>query len=244
MSVFLYKKKNTAIHKLDPRVKIAMLFWAFLAAALSADIASLGAVFMILLIGFIFSRSTDSILKMAWMLILVGGMTFLLWILSYKGEEAGRVMYASVMTLRFIDMLLAGIFFLSVTSLPDFTNGLMLLKVPYGAAFAVSLSFRLVNTFISTGFLIVEAQEVRGNDATRGNIIKRLQAYAPLLVPMILNGIKKAETLTLALESKGFSPQSKPDLSGRYTISQSDQIAFAALGVSVVVMILYRIFMP
>jgi energy-coupling factor transport system permease protein len=175
------------------------------------------------------------------MLLLIGGTTFILWVLFYRpvegAENANGVMHAAVMTLRFIAMLLAGIFFLSVTALEDFSNGLMLLKVPYAAAFAVSLSFRLVNTFISTGFLIVEAQEARGNDATRGNIIKRMKAYVPLLVPLILNGIKKAETLNLALESKGFSPQNKPDISGRYKMKAIDTAALLALGISSIIFI-------
>jgi energy-coupling factor transport system permease protein len=248
MSVFLYNRKNTPVHRLDPRVKIAMLLWSFLAAALAADLLSLGMVCVLLLIGFIIAGSTGNILKMGWMLLLIGGTTFILWVLFYRpaegAENANVVMHAAVMTLRFIAMLLAGIFFLSVTALEDFSNGLMLLKVPYAAAFAVSLSFRLVNTFISTGFLIVEAQEARGNDATRGNIIKRVKAYAPLLVPLILNGIKKAETLNLALESKGFSPQNKPDISGRYIMKTADIAALGALAVSAVIIIFYRIFLP
>jgi energy-coupling factor transport system permease protein len=248
MSVFLYTKKNTPIHRLDPRVKIAALLWFFLAAALAGDLLSLGMVCIMLLICFIVSGSTENILKMGWVLLLVGGATFILWLFSFKpaeGAGAGAgIMRAAVMTLRFIAMLLAGIFFLSVTALEDFSNGLMLLKVPYAAAFAVALSFRLVNTFISTGFLIVEAQEARGNDATRGNIIKRMKAYVPLLVPLILNGIKKAETLNLALESKGFSPQNRPDISGRYIMKTADIAALGALAVSAVIIIAYRIFLP
>lgn len=241
MGVFLHRNENTFIHKLDPRVKVAGLFWAFLTAALAADPASLAAVCVLLLAGFIAARSTENIIKMGWMLALIGVMTFVLWFMFYKEAADSRLVYAATRTLRFLAMLLAGILFLSVTALVDFTNGLMLLKVPYPAAFAVSLSFRLVNTFINTGFLIVEAQEVRGNDATRGNIIKRLKAYAPLLVPMILNGIKKAETLNLALESKGFSPQNKPDIAGRYKMKISDMAALSALGISAVIIILYRI---
>ncbi len=62
----------------------------------------------------------------------------------------------------------------------------------------------------------MEAQKVRGNNVQEGSIIKRIRAYSPLLVPLILNAVKKAETLTLALESKGFSPHNKISLKGRY----------------------------
>jgi energy-coupling factor transport system permease protein len=244
LSVFLYADKNTAIHRLDPRVKLALMFWAFLAAVISTDAASLGAVCGIILVGFILSQTLSSIAKTGWMLLLVGGMTFLLWYFSYQAvpEGPGRESVALVRTLRFTAMLLAGILFLSVTALHDFANALMLLKLPYPAAFAVSLSFKLVSTFMNTAFIIVEAQGVRGSDAARGSIIKRMKAYAPLMVPLILNGIKKAETLHLALESKGFSPDNKPDIRGRYALTRADKITLISAAAAALIMVLYRIF--
>jgi energy-coupling factor transporter transmembrane protein EcfT len=143
------------------------------------------------------------------------------------------------MSLRFVDLLLAGLLFLSVTSLEEFSHGLMLLGVPYSMAFGLSLSFRLVTVFIATGFTIVEAQKVRGNNIAQGPFIKRIRAYAPLLVPLILSGIKKAETLTLALESKGFSPHNKIKPGARYAMRPSDWAILAAaaavLGAAVLV---------
>jgi energy-coupling factor transport system permease protein len=99
--------------------------------------------------------------------------------------------------------------------------------MPYPVAFAFSLSFRLVVVFVATGFTIVEAQKVRGNNVQEGSIIKRIRAYAPLLVPLILNAVKKAETLTLALESKGFSPQNKISIKGRFKMRLIDWTVLA-----------------
>jgi len=119
-------------------------------------------------------------------------------------------------------MLLCGILFLSITPLEEFSDGLILMGVPYRVAFAVSLSFRLVQVFVSTGFMIVEAQKIRGNDVEKGGLFSRMKAYAPLLIPLILNGIKKAETLVPALESKGFAPDNKIDIKGKYRIKPTD----------------------
>jgi energy-coupling factor transport system permease protein len=244
MSVFLYNDKHTAIHALDPRVKIAWLIWAFLAAALSTDLSSITVLTVIILILFIAARSMGNLLKTGWMFLLVCGMTFLLWFAFYSPDknapDDARAVYAGVMSLRFLAMLAAGLLFLSITRLEDFTNGLMMLKLPYAVAFAISLSFRLVNTFIASGFLIVEAQKARGNDVARGNIIRRMVAYAPLLVPLILNGIKKAETLNLALESKGFSPKNKIDVSGRYCLSKIDMAVLLAIGMTALLSIYMR----
>ena len=231
MSVFLYRQRDTFLHRLDPRVKIAGLAWLFLACVFAADLATVTGLLILVLGLFLLADSMDNIMKMAVIFLLVTGMTFVLWALFYApaGNAAGaddRMVYAGFMSVRFLCMLLAGLLFLSVTPLEELSNGLVLLKIPYNVAFTVSLSFRLVNVFVSSGFLIVEAQKVRGNDAAAGNIIKRLRAYAPLMVPLIINGIKKAETLTLALESKGFSPENKIDISGRYKLATADTAAF------------------
>jgi len=174
---------------------------------------------------------------------MIGCATFILWVLFYSGPPGGASVYAGAMSLRFIDMLLAGLLFLSITSLEEFSAGLILLGVPYPVAFTVSLSFRLVIVFIAAGFTIVEAQKVRGNTVERGSVIKRIKAYAPLLVPLILNGIKKAETLTLALESKGFSPGNKIQIKDRYRMKISDWVAlllgFATIVLLSVLMIYY-----
>jgi len=243
MSVFLYRQRDTFLHRLDPRVKIAGLIWLFFAAVLAADLVTVTGLLVLVFALFLMAESMDNMLRMALLFLLVTGMTFALWAVFYGPAGAGtgrRMVYAGLMSVRFLCMLVSGLLFLSITPLEGLSNGLVLLKIPYSVAFTVSLSFRLVNIFVSTGFLIVEAQKVRGNDATRGNIIKRLKAYAPLMVPLIINGIKKAETLTLALESKGFSPENKIDISGRYKLATADIAVLLVLAISAAVIACYR----
>jgi energy-coupling factor transport system permease protein len=245
LSIFLYRQRDTFLHRLDPRVKIAVLIWLFFAAVLAADLTTVTGLLVLVFALFLTAESMDNMLRMALLFLLVTGMTFVLWAVFYGPAGAGagtgrRMVYAGLMSVRFLCMLVSGLLFLSITPLEGLSNGLVLLKIPYSVAFTVSLSFRLVNIFVSTGFLIVEAQKVRGNDAARGNIIKRLKAYAPLMVPLIINGIKKAETLTLALESKGFSPENKIDISGRYKLATADIAVLFVLAISAVVIAFYR----
>lgn len=236
MSLFLYRRQKTPLHLLDPRVKIITLILSFTAAAASSTLYSSAAVLMALAVLFVVSKSYYSIFKMGGLLFLIGFMTYILWVLFYEGKTQvvdlkvlkiyrESFSYASLMTIKFLNMLLCGILFLSITSLEEFSDGLLLLGVPYGVSFAVSLSFRLVLIFVSTGFTIVEAQKVRGNDTEKGGFFTRIRSFAPLLIPLILNGIKKAETLSLALESKGFSPGHKIDIKGKYSFKMTDTIA-------------------
>ncbi len=236
MSVFFYSRQGTFIHKLDPRAKLACLLLLFTAAAAASSLAALCLITVSLLLMFFASKSLRSLARMGPLFIFTGLMTFLLWMLFYEGKDVlagfgpiviykGAATGSAINTLRFISMLLSGLLYLSVASLEDLSDAMILSGVPYKVAFTVSLSFRLVLIFVSTGYTIVEAQKVRGNNAEKGTVVKRIKAYVPLLIPLIINGIKKAETLTYALESKGFSPDNKIDIREKHSFKIWDTAA-------------------
>jgi energy-coupling factor transport system permease protein len=240
MSLFLYRRQETIFHALNPAVKIIILLLCFTAASAAGSVPAAVSVFAGLIAMFFISSGFYSLNRMLGLLLTIAGMTFLLWMVFYEGKtlwidlKAVKIYHESLphavlMSVKFVNMLLSGILFLSYTSLEEFSDGLLLLGAPYRAAFAISLSFRLVLIFVSSGFLIVEAQKVRGNDIERGGIFSRIRSYAPLLIPLILNGIKRAETLALALESKGFSPDNRIDIKGKYGFGAADIITLAVV---------------
>lgn len=243
MSVFFYTKRDSFFHGLDPRTKILSLsaFFAIIAFVnnLYALLGFLGAITAL----FHAAKSVSNMGKMGYLFGIIAITTFVLWLLFYRGPPGGEYVFAAAMSVRFVDLLLVGLLLLSITSLEEFSAGLMLLGLPYPLAFALSLSFRLVVVFIATGFTIVEAQKVRGNNVQEGSIIKRIRAYSPLLVPLILNAVKKAETLTLALESKGFSPHNKISLKGRYGMRLKDWTVLGLCAAAVACMIVMKIWM-
>ncbi len=249
MSVFFYSDKNTFLHRFNPVVKIIFLFFLFIISAASTNIYNMLFIFAFIIVFFLLAESTANIKKIAALFILIGFMTFVLWLVFYHGSGdkifvfyKNSIYYAATAGMRFVNMLLSGLLFLSITSLEEFSDGLVMLKVPYGAAFAVSLSLRMVIIFISTGFTIVEAQKVRGNNVEKGGIIMRIKSYVPLLIPLILNGIKKAQSLTAALESKGFSPQNKIDIREKYSMNYKDIFALCFMAVLFMLMIYFKFF--
>lgn len=238
MSVFFYRDNGSALHGLDPRTKIAGLFVLFAAITLLDRLIILAGLLAGLVGLLALARSLANLRRMAVLFLLIGVTTFILWTFFYQGPEKTRLIaglsvsqgapgHAALLSLRFLDLLLAGLLFLSITSLEDLSAGLVLLGVPYPAAFALSLSFRLVIVFAATGATIVEAQKVRGNDIERGSFLRRIRAYAPLLIPLILNGLKRVETLRAALESKGFSPQNRIRIGEKFRMRRRDWLALA-----------------
>lgn len=233
MNVFFYQNKNTWLHTINPILKVLLLIFLFILSALPGNIFVMLFILIFILSLFIFAKCLVNIKKIGLLFILIGLMTFIMWLFFYQGSGdkilifyKNSFFYAVKMSLRFILMLISGLLFLSITPLEEISDGLILLKAPYGIAFAISMSFRMVILFISTGFTIVESQKVRGNQIDKGGILKRIKSYIPLLIPLILNGIKKAENLTAALESKGFSPKNKINLKEKYKMDFKNYMTF------------------
>ena len=114
------------------------------------------------------------------------------------------IAFALAMGLRLIALLLAGIIFLSTTRVEDIAHGMQKLGVPYRAAFAFSLAFRLTPLFLDTATQIAAAQKARGLDLDNLGIFKRLKSYVSIVTPVLITALRRAEGLALALESKGF----------------------------------------
>ena len=50
----------------------------------------------------------------------------------------------------------------------------------------------------------MKAQAARGADFESGNLIKRVKALVPILVPLFLSAFKRADELALAMEARGY----------------------------------------
>ncbi|GAK29933.1 ABC-type cobalt transport system, permease component CbiQ and related transporters [Weissella oryzae SG25] len=79
------------------------------------------------------------------------------------------------------------------------------LKVPVDdIALMVSIALRFVPTLMDEAQTIMNAQRARGVEFNEGNIVKRVKAYVPLLIPLFVNAIKRAIELGDAMEARGY----------------------------------------
>jgi energy-coupling factor transport system permease protein len=122
------------------------------------------------------------------------------------------LLYGIAMGLRLATFVGSGLIFLSTTRNEELTNGLIRMGVPYPVAFALSTALRLVPTFAGVGATIIQAQVSRGLDLESGSILSRIGKFIPQAVPLFIYAIRHTNLLAMALESKGFSPESKRSL--------------------------------
>lgn len=211
----LYLDRNTALHRLDPRVKIFGLAAAFAVALAFNHPAYVAAVAAAVLLLAALSRSLPNLWRLRAIFVLLLIFSALLWSVMLRGPtELARLagmaitreslLYGLAVGIRLDAMVAAGLIFLSTTRVEEFTAGLRRLGLPFPASFAFSLAFRFVPTFADSAHTIIQAQKSRGLDLDSGHLFTRLRRHVPLLVPAVVCAIRSTDLLAMALESRGF----------------------------------------
>src|SRR5882757_5866001 len=131
--------------------------------------------------------------------------------------------------IKLAELLATSVLFLSTTKIEEFTYGLQRMRVPYRVGFAISLAFRLVPLFIDSAVTIVDAQRLRGYDFNQGGPFERIKRYVPVVIPVFMGALRKANNMAMALEARGFGYTREPTTFIEYPVGSADLAAFAAL---------------
>jgi len=215
ISIFLYTRPPTPVHRLDPRTKIWALLLLFGLGLVFNHPLYEGAIFAGVLLLAWWSRSMTNVWRLRYILLILMAFSTALWPFFITGPtEVFRwrwvqislepLLYGVAMGMRAGIFLVGGLIFLSTTRIEEFTTALIRLKVPYPLAFAISAAFRFLPTFVGAGATIVQAQRARGLDLERGSPWSRMRKFIPLLVPILIYAMRTVNLQAMALEAKGF----------------------------------------
>jgi energy-coupling factor transport system permease protein len=240
MELFLYRESETTLHRLDARTKILGLLVIFTLALLFSDPLLL-LLFAAAVLGLAaMGRCLSNLSKMWVLLLLLLLYCLLLWPLFIKGPVEKTVAFGLGMGLRLDTMLMAGVIVASTTRVEDFTAGLQRLGLPGPVAFALSLAFRWVPTFLGTAHTIILAQHARGLDLQSGNVVHRTKRYVPLVIPLVAHAIRQTRLLAMALEAKGFNPSASRMYYDSASFSRLDILVLVLLGSLLIVALWVR----
>ncbi|NMC05764.1 MAG: energy-coupling factor transporter transmembrane protein EcfT [Candidatus Lokiarchaeota archaeon] len=195
---FEFKKKNTFVHQLDPRTKLAItIIYAVLALSFSTIVPL--AVFIATLVPML---AAGRIVK-KWLTSLKG-LSFIIIFIIVLNTWLTSLEFAISMCLRILLLVTSfSIFFMTVH--PDeLALSLLAMRVPFSFTFTLSLATRFIPTLAAEAQNIIDAQRSRGLELEKGNILVRVKNMVPILIPLIINSIKRAFSIAEALESKAF----------------------------------------
>jgi energy-coupling factor transport system permease protein len=112
-------------------------------------------------------------------------------------------------SIRFLGVVSAFSLFFMTTSADDLGLALEQIHAPYSIAFTFTTAVRLVPTMAIDAQTVVDAQRSRGLELDKGNFMKRIRNYVPILIPLIISAIRRSVELAEALESRAFGATEK-----------------------------------
>ena len=217
-----YFPGNSAVHRLDPRTKLIMLVVYIVALFTANGWVGYGVCFLFLALCIAISRIPlkNIIRGMKPMVVILlftavlnlfmtDGDTKLVefWVLKITLEGLVR---ATQMVLRII-LLVTGTFLLTYTTSPiALTDGLESLLDPlkklrlpvHELAMMMSIALRFIPTLIEETDKIMSAQKARGADFESGNLVQRVKALIPILIPLFVSAFRRADELATAMECR------------------------------------------
>ncbi len=212
MSVFdglKFRRVYSPIHNLDPRIKFIYVCAIFVAAIIFWELLPLIILFLIQVPFVILAGVQRQWLRSMRGAAFLATIIFLTnFIFSFIGagyvDPAYYLEYASAMTLRFIVLIESfSVFFL--TTSPDHLGlALEQTRIPYEFCFAFTTAVRFVPVLAEEAQTIMDAQKARGLELERGNFLKRIRNYIPILIPLIVSAIRRSLELAEAMESRAW----------------------------------------
>lgn len=222
-----YYPGNSLLHRSDPRIKMLILIeYLVLVLVAGSELAALLSlsftVFLIAVSGVRFGILIKSVKPLLFVLVF----TAIINLFFTAGEGAPLVdwgfitIYANgirnavMMLLRLLSLVLGTSVLISFTTSPlELTDAIEALlsplkkiKVPvHEFAMMMSIALRFIPTLIEETNKIISAQKARCADFESGNLLKRIKALVPILIPLFVSAVRRAEELADAMECRCYN---------------------------------------
>jgi len=222
---FKFRKVSSVVHDLDPRIKFLFVTVLFVMAILFTQLIALIVLFFIPL-PFVFIAKVNrqwlrSLRGAALLAVFIFATNFIFGFLyptSFNEvtppvdtlpEYLIILERSAAMTLRFVVLIASfSVFFL--TTSPDHLGlALQQSHIPYEFCFAFTTAVRFVPVLADEAQTIMDAQKARGLELERGNLLKRVRNYIPILIPLIVNAIRRSLELAESMESRAWGATAK-----------------------------------
>ena len=251
-----YYQTKSLIHRLDPRVKLVSTFAYIVSLFLFQNITT----YLIAVIWLMIVIKLSNVpvkfmvrgLKPVMMILLVtvicnmlfteGTPLFSVWKITVTVEGLKLSLY---MMLRFV-LLIVGSSVMTLTTTPNqLTDGLESLlkplnsiKVPvHEIAMMMSIALRFIPILMEETDKIMKAQLARGADFESKNMMRRVKSMLPLLIPLFVSALRRANDLALAMEARCYRGGEGRSKMKPLIYKIVDKRAFFAVGLYMVVII-------
>ena len=216
-----YFPGSSFIHRLDPRVKIALTFlfiiFIFVASNFEGLLLMAALILLILLLSGVPLRQYFKSLKAVFFIVaftavlnLFYGTGKTIWSAGFVKITDGGVANALFIAVRIVSLILVSSVLTFTTSPTDLTDALERVMKPLGylhvqvheIAMIMTIALRFVPTLLEETDKIMSAQKARGADMESGGLMQRIRALIPILIPLFVSSFRRAYDLAMAMECR------------------------------------------
>lgn len=219
-----YIPRESPVHRLDPRTKIAAVTLLMVVIFVVPDFFGYA-----LLALFVLGIVLSSQIPLGYLLRALRPILFLLALtvvlnMFFSGIQGGTPLFSvgpvsvtreAVMRALFIGTRLIGLVIVTslltyTTSPVELTDGMERMLRPFRRigvpahelAMMMTIALRFIPTLLQETEKIMKAQMARGAEFDRGGLLRRARAMIPILVPLFVSAFRRADELALAMEAR------------------------------------------
>lgn len=231
IAILSYIKRDSLVHELTGRTKLLFFIAWSVAAMVTYDTRVLILMLLFSIVIFKLSRirirDISFVLGLAAIFLLMNNLFVYLFSPEYGVGLYGsrtvlctiagpytitlqQIFYHFNMTMKVVCVVPIALLFIACTDPSEFAASLASIGVSYRIGYAVSLALRYIPDVQREYHNISQAQQARGIDLSgKDKLITRMKNSVAILLPLVLSSLNRIETVSNAMELRGFGRNKK-----------------------------------
>ena len=231
IAILSYIKRDSLVHELTGRTKLVFFIAWSVASMVTYDTRVLTGMLLFSIVVFKVSRirirDISFVLGLAAVFLLMNNFFVYLFSPEYgvKLYESRTVLFTIAgpytitlqqlfyhlnMTMKVICVVPVALLFIACTDPSEFAASLASIGVSYRVGYSVSLALRYIPDVQREYHNISQAQQARGIDLSgKDKLLTRMKNSVAILLPLVLSSLNRIETVSNAMELRGFGRNKK-----------------------------------
>ena len=233
---FIFRRTESAYHRLDPRVKLLLSILLFTLAILSRSVLELAGIIAFVLV---LSGVAKILRRISRTAAFTLGFAVFIFVLNFV---IGRDLLLSILyAARFVAIVVSTSLFFITTSPDELEQVMNAFHLPRDIVFAFVTAVRFIPVMLLDAIQIMDAQKSRGLEMQKGNLVRRVRNMVPVLIPLVVNSVIRSGELAEAMESRAYGAVPKPTSLNQYRSSLVDRTV-AVGGVAIFAVAVYTFY--
>ncbi len=207
MKIYEYVHRDSLIHRLDPRSKLAWLVVFSALVFMTSDTVYIAVLLVLTLLVAIAAKLPRKLLwsntKIFVILMPIGYILLYFLLLGINMEAfVGGLVFSA----KFLVLIFSAVIFTMTTSARDLLLALTKLRVPYSFAFMLTIAIRFIPVISNEINNVINAQRARAYELNFSfkRPLRSVQNFIPIIIPVLMLLLKRSHELSLSIDSRAF----------------------------------------